>query len=699
MLLVRLALENVGVYKGRAEFDMSPEPGRPVVLYGGTNGAGKTTLFESIPLCLYGRDYGGGDDRPTLKRYHDRIRRLFHRDTATHTSARDASITLEFQYSQNGRITQYAVTRTWYNEDGKVVESLGMQKKNIGDGTPEYVSVKEDEVYLQSVINRMIPKNIAKMFIFDGERIQDIANSGNENSHIKSSFDGLLGLDIPVQLRDDMGLYIIRNSDADTEEVATRLEQQNVEKKETEAKLEQTMEKRVFLESEIGRMHKDLAALEDKFFGMGGHFAKERRNLTIKKMDIEQHISGMESGLRTLVERHLALMIIPDQLREVQKEIGSDATIIGNTFTKNAVESAFDGLRRDLDDALCSHDAKTRNEVIRTVEAVMDARLKSIPFEQKPIFDFSLSNMHVMMEKIDSVLNDDSDYDQIAGIHTALKNHLQKLRDIEAKLDVAPQQDEIGPIYTEIKNTALGIGEMEQELQTLKNIEAQERSMIVMINSRIRKLLDQKRAGSKMARGLEMAPRIQAVLDDYAGRLRTRKIKLLESNILNGIQNCFHKDWLITRISIDPQTYEVSLYGENDDEVRREQLSQGELQMYATAIVWGLARTSGRPLPFVIDTPLARLDDGHREKLIRNFYPKASHQTVIFSTDTEITGQYLDMLSPHVARAMMVNPGLETDGGNNGNNNGGGTTAYYFGDATVAGNEIMDANKSEVDSN
>ena len=35
---------------------------------------------------------------------------------------------------------------------------------------------------------------------------------------------------------------------------------------------------------------------------------------------------------------------------------------------------------------------------------------------------------------------------------------------------------------------------------------------------------------------------------------------------------------------------------------------QGELQMYATAIVWGLAKTSGRPLPFVIDTPLARLD-------------------------------------------------------------------------------------------
>jgi len=52
--------------------------------------------------------------------------------------------------------------------------------------------------------------------------------------------------------------------------------------------------------------------------------------------------------------------------------------------------------------------------------------------------------------------------------------------------------------------------------------------------------------------------------------------------------------------------------------------------------LWALAKTSGRPLPMIIDTPLARLDSHHRRLLIENYFSKASHQVLILSTDTEI---------------------------------------------------------------
>ena len=76
--------------------------------------------------------------------------------------------------------------------------------------------------------------------------------------------------------------------------------------------------------------------------------------------------------------------------------------------------------------------------------------------------------------------------------------------------------------------------------------------------------------------------------------------------------------------------------------------------MYATAVVWGLALTSGRPLPFMIDTPLARLDEEHRNSVVEQFYPNASHQTIILSTDSEVNFEYYQKLEPYISRSFTI---------------------------------------------
>ena len=115
-----------------------------------------------------------------------------------------------------------------------------------------------------------------------------------------------------------------------------------------------------------------------------------------------------------------------------------------------------------------------------------------------------------------------------------------------------------------------------------------------------------------------------------------------------------HKKDFIEKVSINKETFEVSLYKGNDDEITKDMLSKGELQMYATSVVWGLAKTSGRPLPFMIDTPLARLDDEHRESLVEKFYPYASHQLIIFSTNSEINKEFYPKLEPHIERSFVL---------------------------------------------
>jgi DNA sulfur modification protein DndD len=85
-----------------------------------------------------------------------------------------------------------------------------------------------------------------------------------------------------------------------------------------------------------------------------------------------------------------------------------------------------------------------------------------------------------------------------------------------------------------------------------------------------------------------------------------------------------------------------------------DRLSAGEKQLLATSLLWGLARASGRPVPTIIDTPLGRLDSSHRRHLIERYFPNASHQVLLLSTDEEIAGPYYTALKPFITRTYIL---------------------------------------------
>ena len=88
--------------------------------------------------------------------------------------------------------------------------------------------------------------------------------------------------------------------------------------------------------------------------------------------------------------------------------------------------------------------------------------------------------------------------------------------------------------------------------------------------------------------------------------------------------------------------------------LHKDELSAGEKQIYAIAILEALAKTSGRHLPIIIDTPLGRLDSEHCTKLINNYFPYASHQVIILSTDTEIDESFYQDLKADISHAYQL---------------------------------------------
>ena len=651
MLLTKVIINDFGVYRGRNEFNFQTEPGKPIILCGGTNGAGKTTLFESVMLCFYGQN--SFEQKTSQKQYHDRILRKIHRYLGTKKSADETSIIIEFQFAHEGKIVEYQVMRMWQNNDGKIDETFTIKKKNPED--EKFVKLDSiEESAWQIFIEQLIPKGIVKLFFFDGEQIQKIADEGEEDKHIKSSFDALLGLDLVKQLINDIGLTILRNSKGEIKKILEEINLLTKEKDESEKKIESLHDKQINLETKIGFLQKQADVQEANFKKIGGEFARNREELTIEKARLESKLENTEKEIRELCSDTLPFSLIPKQLEEIKNEIKADQQKIEDGFEKIILEKNFQDLLDNIksESFLPNINNDVKQNVTKQIDELLKNKIESISNPTKTTFNLSANDMNHAIQLIDNV--NDSAEQKIENLAMSYNNDSNSLEQTKVGLDSAPREDEMGPIFSELTQTSRELGELENELEHLLTLESQEKSLIILVNSKIRTNLTKKHEDKKRMAGLEIGSSVQDVLEDYANSLRSKKLELLESYILDKLQVLLHKKNFIEKISIDAETFEVKLYKGNDDEITKDMLSKGELQMYATAVVWGLALTSGRPLPFMIDTPLARLDEEHRKSIVEKFYPNASHQTIILSTDSEVNFEYYKKLEPYISNSFVI---------------------------------------------
>jgi len=143
-------------------------------------------------------------------------------------------------------------------------------------------------------------------------------------------------------------------------------------------------------------------------------------------------------------------------------------------------------------------------------------------------------------------------------------------------------------------------------------------------------------------------------MEKYLELATKRKIDALSRAITQSFKFLLHKQSLVQRVEIDPINFTIKIYDINGDNLEKNQLSEGEKQLFAVSILWGLAQSSNRSLPLIIDTPMARLDVNHRDNLVERYFPHASHQVIILSTDTEIDKKYFNKLSPFITKSYHL---------------------------------------------
>ena len=650
MHLTKVTLKNYGVYRDKVEFDLTTTPEKPVILIGGTNGAGKTTLFESILIGFYGQSYF--NKKTTRKEYEKFLGNKVHRYLGTTAAADSTSIVVDFKFHHNGEIDDYTVDRTWFDNDGRFTEELKIKKNN-----KRLDSVEESQ--WQSFIEELIPKGIAKLFFFDGEKIVKMTEDKNEEIEIKSSFDSLLGLDIVEQLHSDLRIHIMRNMKDDSKSIDNQYDSLINEKEEIVEnleRLENSIREKTHSEEQVSSEIEDFEA---KITKIGGGFASKREDLRITQSTLTSSRTVLENELKSLLSDSVPFSLIPKQIKSIKNQIKSDSEITKKQFEKDILDDKLEKVLAVIDQKTIwkgvSNESEIKKQLYSKLSKVLDSK-KVMKDDVKNMFNFSslestnilnlLDHLELSVSKLQkNTLEFDKISDQLDQIKTALSN--------------APNDDEVGPLISKLNGLHKEQGILQNEIDHLDAKVTTQNTYLKMINSKIRNIVEDQYKDKSAGIQAKLAAKVQKVLDEYMLKLKEKKLQQLEVYLLEELQRLLHKENLITKVTVDKKSFEITLYDKDENAIPKDLLSKGEQQMFATGVLLALAKTSGKPLPFMIDTPLARLDVSHRDNMIEKFFPYASHQVVIFSTDSEISEQYYQQLLPNLSRsyAMEYLPG------------------------------------------
>ena len=651
MHLTKVTLKNYGVYRDKVEFDLTTTPDKPIILIGGTNGAGKTTLFESILIGFYGQSYF--NKKTTRKEYEKFLGNKVHRYLGTTAAADSTSIIVDFKFYHNGIVDDYTVDRTWYDNDGRLTEELKIKKNN-----KRLDSVEESQ--WQSFIEELIPKGIAKLFFFDGEKIVKMTEDENEEIEIKSSFDSLLGLDVVEQLHSDLRIHIMRNMKDNSKTIDAQYNGFIHEKEEIVKDLERLERNIISKTNNQENILSEIHTLEDKISKIGGGFASKREDLRLKKASLEITHTVSESELKSLLSGPMPFCLIPKQIKSLQNQIKKDSEITKKQFEKEILDEKLNQILAVLNQKTLwkkiPKDSQIKELLNSKITKVFESK-KSSKQEMKNLFNFSLlesTNIlnllhNLVTTHIPKLEHESLQFDKISD----------ELNQIETALSNAPNDDEIGPLISKLNSLHKEQGVLENEIDHMESKVSTQNTYLKMINHKIRNIVADQYKDKSAGVQVQLATKVQKVLDEYILKLKEKKLQLLEVYLLEELRRLLHKENLITKVTINKISFEITLYDKDENAIPKDLLSKGEQQMFATGVLLALARTSGKPLPFMIDTPLARLDVSHRDNMIEKFFPYASHQVVIFSTDSEISEDYYRQLLPYLSRsyAMEYMPG------------------------------------------
>jgi DNA sulfur modification protein DndD len=623
MLFRELVLENFGSYLGKNTINLLPdtsEDSRPIILIGGMNGGGKTTIMDAIRLALYG-SRAQCSTRGNLS-YGDFLDQCVSRHTPLVGKAR---IELAFQVAEDGDLHEIRIVRYWERnpKDGK--DTLGILVNDWADKTLLHT--------WDEYIENLLPLGISNLFLFDGEQVKELAEQETPPVGVFDAIQSLLGLELAERLAADLDVLVSRKRKS----LASEKQLDTIDK--IESKLEQEQLELVAVGAELVGIEAKLkiaidqeAQSFDKFVLEGGKIAAQGKELEVSSKAIEFQISQHRQELGSLVSGSLPLLLIAPLLAQIQIQ----GTIeLRHQQGKAALDLLVDRDRKLLD--YLRSQTVFKNQ-IADIQAFLERENHSLISEIGSKDSAWLGAETAVMSQLDNILKYDLDRDAktASKLQTQVTKLAADLDFLDRQIASAASPEE----YTRLKTQEATARELVSQLKADKITTVRRQEELDRIVTKTRQeLATYTETNIKLKNDqhiVDSVAKVKATLQIFKEKLTLKKINKLENEVTGCFRYLLHKSELIQRVTIDSSTFTLSLHDLEGKLLPKHRLSAGEKQLLAIALLWGLARVSGRQLPIAIDTPLGRLDSSHRTNLLERYFPAASEQVILLSTDTEI---------------------------------------------------------------
>lgn len=622
MIIKELKLHNFGVYAGTNVFDFKAD--KPIALIGGLNGRGKTTFLEAVLLSLYGKNSFA---------YSEGRRQTYGQYLKSYVNVADGSketyVELTFCMNANGT-DEYKIKREWNGNGSRTSESVTVYK----DGEYNQFLTNNWAMFMENVL----PSALSNFFFFDGEKIATLAGEST-SAQMKESIKALLGITVLDHLENDLNRVIARaaKSSVDAEE-ADKLEKLRKAKEESVEQLASSDEKLAGLRKDLSETQRNLDKLNEEYIAKGGDIVNQRQELIEQRTLLRAKTQGINDELLNASASELPLLLVRDLLFNIREkaEIEHDQKTISAALEKmvKALPTYIsdEGGKEEIKDFL--NYFKKKNTVkgkditfdlsdvaLAQIQLLLDQRLLDKKLATQAAQDRMEKSRHEV-DQIDSYLSVDIDEKAVNALYKKIKKLEQKKAEIEAKI------------------------ELEQEKR--KRLNGAMIQAASDFNRKVEAYLKKVELNDDRDRIIKYANLSTTIIEKYRVVLQTSKVSEVATTMTNCYKLLASKKTLIDRIDMDPVSLDMIYLNKDGGKVPGKSLSAGEKQMMVIALLWSLAICSNKRLPVIIDTPLSRLDSVHRQALIKVYFPKASDQTIILSTDSEINNTYYSMMKDNI---------------------------------------------------
>jgi DNA sulfur modification protein DndD len=634
---LRIALQNLGPFKERQQLDLRTSSGKPIVLVKALNGSGKTTLLSALQLVLYGAKlYGNGH-----RRDYEQLMLGLQRNDADGNARIDLDMCLE----GHGEVDEFTVSRRWTVAGGRLQETLTVMR----DGRPDLRLTEEWDEFLDN----LLPAELVQLFLFDGEKIEALANPATLPDMLRRATEAFLGIGgIDSLFKDLIAVErraLVQGRDKNPKYDAAKSQLQDLERQRatTDAELPRLIAARAATQVRVDQLQRQLQTFQanGERSGLAAYEsaaalrADEQRALKQvehARLQVREALANPWSALArlgTLWQDYEALYSLEQETRTAQHLFEAiqkrDQRVIRKVGAAIPAE-ALATLRQVLaQDQLTYRAAAKRPLHLQPAEAPSEARAK---------IDAATQQLNAAQQELDRAQNE--------------------LAIAQRRLAAVPQGEQVADLLSQLQSLsaalALAEAQLAQENKAFADATAQLAYLDVRINAATETLRKDFGGLEHDAKALAASQRARDVLALFKDRLLASKAHWLSKMITAEFAALMRKRKLVSRVQVDPDTYVVTIIAPDGHELPMARLSAGERQLLAIAVLSALIRERKGQFPVAVDTPLARLDKRHRRALVQRFFAKISHQVLVLSTDEEVDDELLTEVKPSMSKSYIL---------------------------------------------